>query len=269
MNSHRKWLLGTFIAAVLGWSLCPPKANAQAQTSTGGAKTDAPSPSDDGWHVDVIPYLWFAGVHGTVGVKGFDTSVHADASDVLDYLNLGVMGSTVIRHDRLLIPVDFMWIKLTDKKAVPFDEGATSVKAEFRQTVFTPGIGYRIIDHEKITVDGFMGVRYWHLYSSLNLEPSELGINPSTSSDWVDGIAGGRINLRASPKVVVTLGGDAGGGTARSDYQAYGLLGFRVSKKWLLQAGYRYMSINYRPASTFVYDVRQSGLILGATWSVK
>ena len=75
--------------------------------------------------------------------------------------------------------------------------------------------------------------------------------------------------MRISRKLNVTIGGDAGGGTARSDYQVYGLLGLRVSKKWALHAGYRYMSIDYRPQTTFIYDMNMSGMLLGATWSVK
>jgi hypothetical protein len=37
----------------------------------------------------------------------------------------------------------------------------------------------------------------------------------------------------------------------------------------ILQAGYRYMSVNCRPQSTLVYNVAQSGLALGATINLK
>jgi len=264
----QKSVLRGFAITLLCWGLFAIGASAQGISDT-TAKQESPSSSNDGWHVDVVPYIWFAGVHGTTGVLGHDASIHADFSEVFDYLNLGAMGAVQARYNRVLIPVDFMWIKLSDDKALPIGDEALSVKAEFRQTILTPGIGYRIVDHEKVKVDGLMGARYWHLYSSLRLQPESLGINPSKTANWADAVAGGKITLLVSPKVVLTVGGDAGGATARSDYEAYGILGLRVSKKWLLQAGYRYMSINYRPPSTFVYDVRQSGLVLGATWSVK
>jgi len=70
-------------------------------------------------------------------------------------------------------------------------------------------------------------------------------------------------------KLIITFGGDAGGGSARSDYEVFGVLGFRVARKWVLDAGYRSMSVNYRQQSTFVYDMTMSGLVLGATWGVK
>ncbi|HJY89110.1 MAG TPA: hypothetical protein VJ255_02485, partial [Candidatus Acidoferrum sp.] len=45
-------------------SIHVPAALAQTQTAA-TAKTETPSPSDDGWHVAIAPYIWFAGVHGT------------------------------------------------------------------------------------------------------------------------------------------------------------------------------------------------------------
>src|SRR5262249_9845399 len=247
--------------------------SAQAPTGQNGpnasAKPESPAPSDQGWHIDVTPYLWFAGVHGTAGVQGHDASVHADASDVLSNFNIGFMGVIEPRYNRVLFPADFMWIKLTDNRALPSDVGASSAKAEFKQTIFTPSIGYRIVDTDKIKVDWKMGIRYWHLDSSISLQPPTPNQSFSGSADWVDGISGGKIETVISRKLTVTIGGDAGGGTARSDYQVYGLLGFRVSKKLVLDAAYRYMSVNYRPQNTFVYDMTLSGLILGATWHAK
>ena len=40
-----------------------------------------------------MPYLRFAGVHGSVGVCGVTASVHAIASDVLSEFDIGVMGA--------------------------------------------------------------------------------------------------------------------------------------------------------------------------------
>ena len=229
---------------------------------------DSASASTAGWHIDVTPYLWFAAIHGTSGVRGHDANIDASTSDVLSYLNLGFMGSSTIRHNRLILPMDFMWVKLTDKKALPFDQGATSAKAEFKQTVFTPGVGYRLLDREFVKVDAYGGIRYWHVNSSLTLQPTVLG-GFSSSADWVDGIGGARIYGQLNKIISFTMTGDAGAGQANSDYELLGVFGFRVAKKWTLKAGYRYMGINYRPQSTFVYDVTQSGIIFGATWSIK
>ena len=268
MKTSLTFLLLVVLVSVLSTTIAGPTLRAQSTPST-SAKPDSPSPSSDGFHMDVTPYLWLAGMHGTTGVAGHDASVHASFGDIANYLNLGFMATAEARYNRVLFPMDFMWVKLTDKKALDFDEGATTAKAEFKQTVFTPGIGYRLADTEKFKVDGIMAARYWHLNSSLSVQGPEVNNGISGTAGWTDAVAGGRITMAFTPKMSITVGGDAGGGSARSDYEAYGVLGMRIAKKWVLKAGYRYMSVNYRPSSTFVYDVTQSGIIVGATWNVK
>jgi hypothetical protein len=59
--------------------------------------------------------------------------------------------------------------------------------------------------------------------------------------------------------------GDAGWGGANSDYQVAGLLGYKVEKKCILQAGWRYLDVNYRTSYAFICDVATSGLLLGVT----
>src|SRR5215472_16437723 len=188
MNPYQKCSLAFGVVIFLSVGLFVPASNAQSGQDKSD-KTKSSSPSDRGWHVDVTPYLWFAGVHGTAGVLGHEASIHADAADVLSNFNIGFMGVVEPRYNRLLFPTDFMWIKLTDNNALPFDEGATSVKAEFKETIFTPGIGYRIVDAEKIKVDWRMGIRYWHLHSSLASYPSTPGKSFADSVDWVDGVS--------------------------------------------------------------------------------
>jgi hypothetical protein len=36
-----------------------------------------------------------------------------------------------------------------------------------------------------------------------------------------------------------------------------------------LEAGYRYLAVNYRPTGGFIYNTATSGLLLGATINVK
>jgi len=142
-----------------------------ANTSSG---PESPAPSDEGWHLGLTPYLWFAGVHGTSGLLGHEASIHADVSDVLSNFNIGFMGGSELRYNHLLFPVDFMWIKLTDNKALPINESASSLKVVYKQAIFTPRIGYRIVDRQKIKVEWQMGIRYWHLNSSISLQASRL-----------------------------------------------------------------------------------------------
>jgi len=271
MNSFRKSHFSICFASTLGLLLFFSGATVWAQNSPSPApKTDdQDSSSDNTLHVAITPYLWFAGMHGTTGVLGHEASVHVSAGDVLSYVNIGAMGAVEFRYNRVVIPIDFMWIKLSDDKGLPFDQGPTSVKVKMKQTVFTPKLGYRFIDGKRLKVDAVFGIRYMNLSTNLDLEPNQTYGGFSASANWVDAVAGAKFEALLTPKVVLTVLGDAGGGSARSDYQLAGLLGYRLKKNIILQAGYRYMSVDYRPQSTFVYDMNQSGVVLGATINLK
>jgi hypothetical protein len=106
------------------------------------------------------------------------------------------------------------------------------------------------------------------LGQSLNFEPQELG-GVSGSANWVDVVAGAKMEVPLSPKASVTLLGDAGGGGANSDYQVAALLGYKAGKKWVLLGGYRYLDVDYRGGHASIYDMATSGLLLGATYTFK
>ncbi len=279
MNSCRKtWLSLLFITA-----LCLPgcahavaeeplDASAQTQTTTNPAPAPSNSAdSDDGWHVTVSPYLWFPGMSGTLGALGREASVHVTPMDLLTNFNFGLMGAGEIRKGRVLLPMDFMWVKLKADKATSFDPGITSVTVKVNQIILTPGVGYRIVDGEKLKVDAQVGFRYWHLGQNIAFEPSGIFSNFSPSANWVDAVAGAKIQAALSSKALATVFGDAGGGGASSDYQVGGLLGYKVSKKIILQAGWRYLYVNYRTnaPALFVYDVHESGILFGLNWILK
>lgn len=244
-----------------------------AQTSkptTAAPQTKELNSEDQGWHATVTPYIWFAGVHGTVGARGHEASVHASFSDIFQYFNIGLMGAGEVRYNRVVMPLDFMWIKLSDDHGIPIDE-AYSIKAKMTETIVTPKIGYRVVSTEKVKLDTVFGFRYWHLSNDLSLQPTQPEGSFSDSANWVDAVAGATISMWLTPKIVVIVAGDAGGGSARHDYQVAGGLGYKISRRWVLQGGYRYLSVNYRPygSNQFVYDVNMPGLIMGATYSIK
>jgi hypothetical protein len=272
--SYKQFFVAVVAAAALSLS-SPAKAQESADVAnTGetasGAAPQSPAETPDGkWHFAISPYIWFAGAHGTAGFRGRDASFHASFSDIFKYLNIGLMGAAEARKDRFLFPTDFMWMKLSDDKGFPGSPfpGATSIKVKVTQTIFTPKAGYRLVDQEKIKVDGTLGIRYWHLGENFSFQPSNL--NNSQAANWVDVVAGARFMMPVSAKAVVMIGGDAGGGGANVDYQVAGLLGYKVKPTVILQLGYRYLDVNYRPSSTFIYDGATSGILLGATFNLK
>lgn len=244
-----------------------PQASAQMPASTTPVSSSAP---DSNWHFAATPYLWFSGVHGTLGVRGFDASIHAGFGDVFSNLDIGLMAVSEVRYKRLLLPVDLMWIKLSDDKALPIQVVAITAKAKVQNFFLSPEVGYRLVERQRLSVDAFTGFRYWHLGASLRFEPSLLGRTFSTSQNWADPLLGARFQTPLGQKLRFTLFGDVGGFGAGSqlEWQVVPLLGYQVHKKITLQTGYRYLSLDYRNGG-FKYDVRMSGLLLGTTIQLK
>jgi hypothetical protein len=271
---RKSYVLATILSLAFALMLLSPAVSGQsldpAKSATQTADQDS---SDDGWHVGIAPYLWFAGAHGTVGALGHEAGFHASAGDLLSHFDIGFMGAVELRHKRLVVPIDFMWMKLSDNKGLPIGEaiGVNSVEFRATQSIFTPKFGFRFIDGKRVKVDALFGIRYWHVSNNLKLEPNPIGNGFSASANWVDGLGGAKIETQLTPKAVMIILGDAGGGSARLDYQVAGLLGYKLCKRWTMLAGYRYLNVNYRPQgqASFIYNATLSGVIFGANFELK
>jgi hypothetical protein len=245
-----------------------------AATPAGSAPPQASSTdADDGWHFAVSPYLWFPGVHGlAAGPRGNSLGFRASPGDLLSNFRFGLMAAFAARYKRLVVPIDLMWIRLEDDKAVPLPAlGATSANMKATELLFTSKVGLRVIDQEKIKIDALSGFRLWYLGENLKFNPSLLGLNFSGSQSFVDPLVGGRIQLVLSPKIVVNVLGDVGGwGTgSQLEYQAAGLLGYKIKPAWTLEAGYRYLNVNYRGSRGIVFYATTSGVVFGTTLTLK
>ena len=177
------------------------------------------------------------------------------------------MGAVEPRRNRLLLPVDFMWVRLKDNKGLPLtDFGITSATVRITESILTPKIGYRLADTERWKLDALFGIRYWHLGESLTLNPSTTQF--SRAQNWVDFNLGMRVAAALTPKMSVTAFGDEGAGGSRLDYQVGGFLGYRVKRTVGLLLGWRYLYVD-RKANGGVLDVHESGPILGVSFDVK
>lgn len=221
MSCCRKFLVACAVLAVAMFCL-PAVAQGpsdatldQQQTPKAPAPQPTTTADDDGWHFAVSPYLWFPGLYGTTGALGHNASVHADPGQILSHFHIGLMGNVEARKGHFVMPVDFFWVKLQADRGLPLEQDLSSIQVKVTETIFTPKVGYRIVDHEKVKIDALIGLRYWHLGQNLSFQPSGLLSNYSQAANWVDGLAGMKFEFALSPKTLVTVAGDAGGGAQR------------------------------------------------------
>ena len=263
MKSASRVLLSFSLAAMA----FGPSAQSQSTMAT-PQKTEGLEPADQGWHVDVAPYLWFPGINGTVGALGHDAGVSVTARKVLSYFDFGLMGAVETRYNRIIIPVDFMWVRLKDSKGIPFTDAVESVNVRINEDILTPKVGYRVVDKSRFKADALFGLRYWHLGTTLTLQPTQIGNGFYGAANWVDAVEGARFQAFLTPKAMLTIGGDAGGGGSRLDYQVVGLLGYKL-KRLTLQGGWRYLVIHKKHTGDAFVDLAMTGVILGVVIPLK
>src|SRR5271157_544369 len=218
----------------------------------------------DGWRGTVSIYGWFPGMHGTVGAFGHYAGIHESFSDVFHFLKGVIPVNAEFDKGRFLVPLDFFWVKLGDDHALPLtDVTDSTINVHITESIFTPKIGYRLYDGERLKVDALAGIRYW--YTSLDLKHEPSGIGTSRSQSWVDGLGGARFILPLGEKAAVTIAGDAGGGGANVDYQVVGLFTYNFTPHIGLGLGWRYLDVDYEgnSANQYIYDVAQTGALAG------
>jgi hypothetical protein len=256
-------------SAVAALAATEPTSDAEPAAPTSSAAT-ASVGSESDWHFVVAPYLWFPGVHGSIGgPNGRQVGFSASPGDLLSNFRFGIMGVVEPRYKRVLMPLDIMAIWLGSNRALPNtpSQGVANLKAS--EFILTQKIGYRLIDSEKVKIDALAGFRYWHFHESVSFTTNTL--NFSGSQNWVDPLVGGRITGILTPKVEVTVGGDVGGwGTgSQIDYQAFGLLGYRIKPALALQVGYRYLYFDYRRSTGSFVNTATAGVLFGVSITLK
>ncbi len=219
MNSCQKVHFAVLFTLVL-FTLVSTSASAQGPADPSATPTSAsvseplppapqmggPAASSDSWHGTVAIYGWFPGIHGSVGVLNHDASIHAPFSDVFHFLKGVIPVAVELDKGRFVAPIDFFWVKLGDDRGIPLNDfGQTSVNLHITESIFTPKLGYRIVDGEHLKVDALAGIRYWYGSQDLTLVPS--GLSFSRSANWVDGLGGAQVH----PADWTQSGGHCGG----------------------------------------------------------
>lgn len=231
------------------------------------AQSQASRPASD-WGFRLTPYLWFAGFTGTVGAGGRTADIDAPFRDVFDELNFGAMVHFEARKNRFMTLVDGFYVSLTDEKSISIPSGL-NLKANSKTFVLNPDVGFRLLGGDKASVDFLTGIRYWHLKNSLEFESEVLPGAPevSGSKDWVDPVLGAQMGLKLPGRWRARLQGDAGGFGAGSDltWQVVASLGYELSNRTALNAGYRYLEVDYRSGG-FRFDTALSGFLLGVSF---
>ncbi len=222
-------------------------------------------PSD--WHVDWIPfYLWFSGLQGNVGAKGYTVPVNASFSDIFSQLNIGLMTDLDIRRKKIGLDTDLIFMSLTsDQKATPVGNTFSGFDTNAKTLIVDPELYWRLIEKDRGTVDVMAGARFWKLDNSIDLfQGSSTAVSVGQTQSWVDPVLGARFRVNLKKNWFANLKGDAGGFGVGSQvtWQIYAGVGKEFKKKYSVLLGYRYLDVDYVNGG-FLFDTHMSGPLAG------
>ncbi len=228
------------------------------------------------WAVIVSPYGWAASLKGNASIAGFDTDVDIPFSDVLDHLDLVMMGNVEVTNGVWGFYVDAQHVQTSQNEQIFAHEIGLNIKT----TSVAGGAYYKAYESElggetafgkprTISFEPTAGVRW----TELRAAASAFGLRKEKSANWTDPFIGLRMNADLTGRwnlfAEADIGGFGIGSKLSVNAQAY--LGYRtmmLGRPTILRAGYRYLHQNYEGddftgVNKFRWDVDQHGPVVG------
>ncbi|MEZ5832626.1 MAG: hypothetical protein R3D05_15740 [Dongiaceae bacterium] len=256
------WRLPAFVLA-LGFA-------GVAFTSGGAAEEKKPAqPPKSDWSVNISPYVWAAGLKGSIASfpRAPEADVDVSFSDILKNLDIAAMVYAELRYQRFAAYADIVYTSISADQNTPL--GILFDDADLDNDIFigTFGGSYRALDYDHAFLDLLVGARLWSVDTRLKLHGGAL---PSQefeyNEDWVDPVIGLHGLYQFDNGIFVTALAQVGGFDVGSHltWDAFGGLGYRFNDTISALAGYRHLEVDYEHHG-FVFDVELSGPVVGAT----
>jgi hypothetical protein len=248
MQMKSRWSLALFVAAIV--ALASPQAEAQSDSS--------------GWEFAVAPYLWAAGMDGTMTIADLETDIDVPFSDIISNLDLAFMGHFDMRNERWVLASDLIFVDLEQ------DEDLTNgtVTAGIDMTLIDLVGGYRVSP----AVALLAGARWVDMGASLRYTGELADPDADVGKSWIDPLIGVNVFASLSDRWWLGLRGDVGGFGVGSEltWQAYADIGWKASDLVSIILGYRALDIDYEDGDGLHFvglDVLMSGPQLGVVFT--
>jgi hypothetical protein len=222
------------------------------------------------WEYSASIYGWFATLDTSVETPLGTVETELSFSDIWDDLNIGLTGALEARRGAWSFIGDLNYADLSSERATPLGAAFSRAEVDARLVVISGSAAYAVLDTPEARVDLTAGFRFHDIDLDTRLVATGAPADQtfSSSESWFDPVIGVRVRAPLSPDWFINAFADVGGfglGNASDlSWQAYGGLGYRFNERWLMQVGYRHLSIE-KDLGGRETNVDQSGLLVGAT----
>jgi hypothetical protein len=232
-----------------------------------GSVIQAQSLSD--WQFQVTPYAWLSGLEGTLGTFSNAPPVDVDISfsDILDDLDFGGMVMASARNGPWVVYLDATHVEVSTTErlgGVVFD----SARVDSTTTNLALAVGRTVYQTTQASVDVYGGARAWWLDNSFRLNAVGGGASRvREKEDWISPLIGAAGYYTVSDKWRLFGTLDLGGFGIGADSEWSLLAGatYNINDRFAVSLGWRHLDVDY-DSNGILYDVRQSGPVLGGTF---
>jgi hypothetical protein len=217
----------------------------------------------DGWEFTIAPYLWAAGMDGSLTVADIEAAVDVPFDTIMSNLDFAFMGHFDMQNERWALSSDLIFVDLEDSEDVALGTGTSSVE----ETLLEVFGGYRVSPAVTLLV----GARWVDLSSGLQYSGPVLQGSVDASKSWIDPFVGAHVVAPLSQLWWLGVHGDVGGFGVGSElaWQAYADIGWKASELVSVILGYRVIDMDYEDGSGleyFHYDLQIAGPQLGVAF---
>ena len=227
------------------------------------------TPGSD-WSFNLAPYVWAAGLKGTVAAVPGLPSIKVDAGfrDILENLDIAAMVFGELRYQRFSAYADIVYTKITVDAETPAQILFDNIETESSIFIGTFGGAYRLFDEQNGFFDLLAGARLWSVKTQLDFDGGVLNSQDfDDDQTWVDPVIGVKARFDIGAGFFLNALCHVGGFGVASDltWDAFGGFGYQFNETISAIAGYRHLEVDYHHDG-FVFDVELSGPVIGATF---
>lgn len=219
-----------------------------------GTSTDSPQASSDdgGWHLEIRPYFWAAGLNGSLRARNTTVPVTQDLSSILGQLGYAVGAQVEAGKGRWRVILDEDYLNLGTE--VRGSNGNATFAVEPTLNIFEGGASYELVatphsgDTSNSRPPAFSaellgGVRWIRLRNRIT--PAG-GAEVGGTTDHTGYFVGNRYKFNVSDPITLVGKWTVGTSGVRSNVNgtAEGYADVRVAHNFSLTGGYRFMNIN-------------------------
>lgn len=221
------------------------------------------------WEFQVTPYAWLSGLSGDVGtIPGLPAgSVDLSFGDILDDLDFAGMLLASARNGPWVIYLDTTYVRTSSTESlggVVFDR----VEVDSETTTLSFAVGRTLAETAQGSVDAYLGARAWWLENTFDLRGVGGGQARRTEkANWVNPLIGvaGRYRLAERWTLFGALEVGGFGVGADSEWSVLAGATWQITDTFGASFGWRHLEVDYDEDGV-VFDVRQSGPVIGATF---